>query len=876
MGEVYRARDSKLKRDVAIKVLPSALSADTDRLKRFEKEARAASSLNHPNIVTVHDIGESDGTSFIAMEMVDGQTLRELLTDGPPPTKRLLAVAAQVADGLAKAHAAGIVHRDLKPENVMVTRDGFVKILDFGLAKLTQPEEPEGRTQVPTASGETAAGIVMGTVGYMSPEQAMGKPLDFRSDHFSFGSIVYELATGKRAFARGSVPETLTAIIRDEPEPIGNLNPLSPAPLRWIVERCLAKNPEGRYAATRDLAHDLAALKDRLAETSGGAAPTGGLNSSPRWLVGFAWAGFLVAAAFAALYVLRRPTVPPAAPVRFEIRAPEGTRFGWAPVQNLFALSPDGRRIAFAARRSDGQSSLWVRSLAELSAAALSGTEGAAAPFWSPDSRFVAFFADGKLKRVDAAGGQPVTLCDVAVAFPSGSWGSEHSILFAGLTQPVVNLVSESGGAPRAVLKVDASRQEVSICWPSFLPDGRHFLYVGRSESEKQTYVRVASLEGGKTVPLLTNCSRAQYVPGEWNADVRGRSGHLLYARDGSLLAQPFDSDRLRLAGDAIPSGQEVFQHALIGTGPFSASDNGVLASRGKGGPTRLAFIDRSGHETGSLAAPAGFRSVRLSPDSRKVFVGAIDSHTGMGNLWTGDLSRGVLTRLELGSDDYSSPTWSPDGARIVFSIGSMRHPPSLYAVALHGSGTAESILPPGGIQRAEDWSPDGHSLLYFSARTESGSGLWVLNPDAEPKPRKLLPVGETTERTQAQFSPDGRWIAYCAPESGRSEVFLTSFPEPAERVKVSASGGSRPRWKRDGSELYFVSTGDEMIATAVRLGSSAQVGASRPLFSMGPAGWQDYDVTADGQRFLVVVNMPAPDADAVAVTVNWFSLLRR
>jgi Tol biopolymer transport system component/predicted Ser/Thr protein kinase len=876
MGEVYRARDTRLARDVAIKVLPSTLSADTDRLRRFEKEARAASSLNHPNIVTVYDVGESGGTSFIAMELVDGQTLREILADDRPPTKRILAVAAQVADGLAKAHAAGIVHRDLKPENIMVTRDGFVKILDFGLAKLTQPEDVEGKTQGPTMSGQTAAGIVMGTVGYMSPEQAMGKPLDFRSDHFSFGSIVYELATGKRAFAGGSVPETLTAIIRDEPEPIEHLNPLSPAPLRWIVERCLAKSPDGRYAATRDLAHDLAALKERIAETTGISAAARGRSSSSRMLVGLVMAGFLAAAVFAALYALRRPPVSPATPVRFEIRPPEGTRFAWAPMQNLFVLAPDGRHIAFAARRSDGQSSLWVRSLGELSAAAFSGTEGAAAPFWSPDSRFIAFFADGKLKKVDVAGGQPVTLCDAAVAFPSGSWGSEHSILFAGLTQPFVSMVPDSGGTPRVVLKVDASLQEVSVCWPSFLPDGRHFLYVGRSEAEKQTYVRVASLEGGKTIPLLTNCSRAQYVPGDPSAGARGRTGYLLYARDGSLLAQAFDRDRLRLAGDAIPSGQEVFQHALIGTGPFSASDNGVLASRGKGGPTRLAWIDRAGRETGSLGSPAGFRSVRLSPDSREVFVGEIDPRTGMGNLWTGDLSRGVLTRLELGSDDYSSPTWSPDGLRIAYSVGSMRHPPSLYAVALHGSGTAESILPPGGIQRAEDWSPDGHSLLYFSARTESGSGLWVLNPDAKSKPRELVPMGETTELTQAQFSPDSHWIAYCAPESGRSEVFLTSFPDLAERIKVSAFGGSRPRWKRDGSELYFVSAGDEMIATAVRLGASAQVGASRPLFSLDPAGWQDYDVTADGQRFLVVVNMPAPDADAIAVTVNWFSLLRR
>ncbi len=875
MGEVYKARDARLGREVAVKVLPPALSFDADRLKRFETEARAASSLNHPNIVTIHDIGDSGGISFIAMEMVDGQTLRDLVADGLVPTKRLLALAAQVAEGLAKAHGAGIVHRDLKPENVMVTRDGLVKILDFGLAKLTQPDDPDGRTQAPTVSGATAAGSVMGTVGYMSPEQAMGKPLDFRSDHFSFGSIVYEMATGKRAFARGSVPETLTAVIRDEPEPIENLSPLSPVPLRWIVERCLAKNPEGRYAATRDLAHDLATLRDRLPETSGGALPTRSPSSSPRWLAGLAAAGFVAAGTFAALYASRSSPSKSAAPIRFAIRAPEGAHFGWVPMQNLFALSPDGKRIAFAARGSDGKVSLWVRLLAELSAAALPGTEGAAAPFWSPDGRSLAFFADGKLKRIDAAGGAALTICEVNVAFPSGSWGSKHSILFAGLTQPVMNLVSESGGAPKVALKVDPSRHEVSVCWPSFLPDGRHFLYVGRSDSEKETYVRVASLEDGRTAPLLTNCSRAQYVPGDPSAPANGRSGHLLYARGGNLLVQPFDAARLSLAGDATPSGEEVFQHALIGAGPFSASDNGVLASRGKAGPTRLAWFDRTGREAGSLATPAGFRSVRLSPDSRRVLVGGIDPRTGMGDLWAGDLSRDVLTRLDLGSDDYHSGIWSPDGTRIVFSAGSMRHAPSLYALSLRGSGAPEPVLPPGGIQRADDWSPDGRSLLYFSAQADSGSGLWVFSMEGEAKPRRLVPVSEPTD-LQAQFSPDGRWIAYSAPEAGRSEVFVTSFPESGERVRVSVSGGSTPRWKRDGRELYFVSAANEMVATGIELGPSVRVGASRPLFRMNPAGWQDYDVTADGQRFLIVVNMPAPDADAISVTVNWSSLLRR
>ena len=355
-----------------------------------------------------------------------------------------------------------------------------------------------------------------------------------------------------------------------------------------------------------------------------------------------------------------------------------------------------------------------------------------------------------------------------------------------------------------------------------------------------------------------------------------GRRGQLLYARDGNLLVQPFDAARLRLVGDAVASGEEVFQHALIGAGPFSASDNGVLASRGKTASTRLAWLDRTGRETGSLASPAQFRSVRLSPDSRSALVGGIDPRSGLLNLSTADLARDVLTRLDLGSDDYHSGIWSPDATRIVFSVGSMRHAPSLYAVSLRGASASKPILPPGGIQHPDDWSPDGRSILFFATQSESGSGLWVLNLEGEPKPRRLVSVAEATDQINAQFSPDGRWIAYSAPEAGQSEVYVVSFPEPGTRMRVSSSGGSTPRWRKDGRELYFVSARGEMIATAIEPGSDLKIGASRPLFRMNPAGWQDYDVTADGQRFLAVLNMPAPDADAIIVTVNWISLVRR
>jgi eukaryotic-like serine/threonine-protein kinase len=864
MGEVYKARDTRLDRTVAIKVLPDHLSKNEEVRQRFEREAKTISQLSHPHICALYDVGNQDGVEFLVMEYLEGETLADRLSKGPLPLEQTLRYGIEIADALDKAHRQGIIHRDLKPGNVMLTKSG-VKLLDFGLAKVIDPEEPvSSLTSAATAAKDvTRAGAILGTLSYMAPEQLEGKKADLRTDIFALGATLYEMATGKKAFSGTGQASVISAIMTAEPAPISAVQAMTPPALDRVVKTCLAKDPEHRWQSAADVGLELAWIGRGGTEETGRAGPVPGRRLL--W-VGLAAAGLLAAAVFALLYAFHRPPAnAPAVPIRFAIHPPPGTRFAWIRNQNLFAVSPDGRSIAFVARGADGRPSLWARPLAESSAVPLPGTEGAAAPFWSPDSRFVAFFAEGKLKKIDVAGGPPVTLCDVSPGFPKGSWGSRHTILFDQGPLTGMNLVGDGGGTPKTVLKPDPSRQEASIGWPEFLPDGRHFLYIGRAETEKQTYVRLASLDDGRTESLVKNCSRAQYVP-TGSAD---GPGYLLYARDGSLLAQPFDDRRMRLVGDPVPTGLDVWQHTLSGTGSFSASDNGVLASRGIPGPSHPVWLDRAGRETGSVESSGRFDSVNLSFDPRRFLVTKVNPRTGTHEVWVGDVSRSVLTKLDLGDDEYERPVWSPDGTRLALTVASLRHPPVLSLLSLRGGRSPEAILPAGPNHAAEAWSPDGRFLLY-AIRSGAQAGLWVANADGERKPRPLL-TG-VFDPVHAQFSPDGRWIAFCLAESGRSEVYVTAFPEPGERVRVSASGGSRPRWRRDGLEIFYVSRDNEMIATPVRLSSEVQVGAQQRLFRIDPAGWQDYDVTGDGERFLVVVSVPVPDADAITVTVNWLS----
>jgi eukaryotic-like serine/threonine-protein kinase len=864
MGEVYRARDTRLGREVAIKVLPEAVASHPERLKRFEKEARAASALNHPNLVTLHDIGSSGGVEYIAMELVDGRTLREVLTEGTLPVRTLLSIAAQATDGLAKAHGAGIVHRDLKPENVMVTKDGFVKILDFGLAKLTQPEGSSEVTSSPTVSGATEPGIVMGTAGYMSPEQALGKPVDFRSDQFALGSIVYEMATGKRAFQRGSTPESLSAIIREEPEAIGSLAPLTPTPLRWIVERCLAKSPDDRYASTRDLARDLATLRDRLAETSGGVVAGPAAAGRPDWRKALPWA-VVAGLAFALATVLnvgRKPPAAPARPVRFSVALPEGVGFVNGEIEGQSSLSHDGRNLAFVGSAS-GRRRLYIRALDSLEIRPLEGTEGGVSPFWSPDSRSLGFFADGKLRRMDLSGGPPRVICDAPFLESLPSWGSTGEILFAqiGPRDPGIYAVAAGGGQPRRIVYKD--REENHGLWPHFLPDGRRFLFLARNfeaGEDRRWYLNAASLDSPETTPISDSIwSRVEYVA----------PGYLVYGRQGALLAQPFDVQTLRLSGEAVTLAERVYYFNGPAMTGFSTSQAGVLSYEKLGNPSRVAWLDRGGRELETVGLEGIVGSVRLSPDGRTVAAYVRDEKLGTSDVWLYDLARKLPLRLTLDEGDDQTPVWSADGAKIYFR-GDRFGPPDLFEIPATSPGRDAALVRRPGVQTPEDTSPDGRFLCFTEASRQTNGDLWLLPLSRKADP---VPLAQTVfHEVAARFSPDGRWIAYVSNESGAREVYLRPADGSGERIRVSSGGGGMPRWRRDGKELFYLAAGGRLTAVSVRSGPKPEPGSPSVLFEL-EGELRGYDVDASGQRFLVDV---APtERDPIGVLVNWPALAK-
>jgi Tol biopolymer transport system component len=859
MGEVYRAYDPSINREVAIKILPAGVCSDKDRLVRFEQEAQAAGSLNHPNILVVHHIDTHDGAPYIVSELLEGETLRERMGGVALPLRKAIDYALQVAQGLAAAHEKGIVHRDLKPENVFITNDGRVKILDFGLAKLSADRDgTQSQTEVPTRRVKTDPGVIMGTIGYMSPEQVRGKAADHRSDIFSFGAILYEMLSGRRAFRGESTADTISAILREDPPDLSTTNRgINPA-LERVVNHCLEKSPEQRFHSARDLAFAIEALSGSTnvsGSTIVGALPAVRRRLRERlgWI---AAAVFLLAAlTLGVLYFRRVPTEERL--VRFVLATPEKTTAISSPL-----ISPDGRTIAVVAT-SEGKGFIYVRPLDSLAAQRLNGTDDAFFPFWSPDSRYLGFFANGKLKKIEVTGGSAQTLCDAKGA-AGGTWNREGIILF-GLDNNGTHRVPAAGGTPTLALKLDESQKEVLHAFPSFLPDGRHFLFQSWNGHGEDSSIYVASLDGGERKLLLKNDSNVAYAA----------PGYLLFARNTTLLAQPFDASKLQLSGEPFPVLEQVTYSASVGYSNFSVSENGTMVFwSGNTLNQQLAWFDRSGKQLNSVGPPGEYNDVVLSPDEKRAALQRDDGTNS--DIWLMDLARGVPLRFTFNAALDDDPVWSPDGSLVVFNAerDGVR---GLYRKVSSGAGNEELLVKAEAVTNGSDWSADGRFIVFESSNPKTGSDLWVLPLFGDMKPYPVLQT-EFNE-SHGHFSPDGRWLAYVSNESGRNEVYIQSFPPSGGKWQVSTAGGAQPHWRHDGQELFYITPDRKLMAVNVQLGQTFAVGAPTPLFQTKVARYEApnrYAVSNDGQRFLINTTVEEASETPITVVLNWTSTLKK
>lgn len=869
MGEVYRARDVKLNRDVAIKVLPAAYSADPDRLRRFEQEAQAAGALNHPNILAVYDVGAHEGAPYVVSELLEGETLREILSAGSLPQRKVINYATMIAHGLAAAHEKGIIHRDLKPENIFITKDDRVKILDFGLAKLIQPGGNNAvQTDVATLKAQTSAGTVMGTAGYMSPEQVRGLAVDQRSDIFSFGAVLYEALSGRRAFHGESAVESLNAILKEEPPDLNETNTKISPQLEKIVRRCLEKKAERRFHSTHDLSFALEALSDS-SESSLKTAPllTSPASSRGPSLFRNSWLAWLLVGVLSLstlgmtwIYFGRQPTSDSRA-IKLLIM-PTAKTFLVAGQPPLIA--PDGKVLAFVAMDESGTALLYVRPLDSLVARALEGSDGAYLPFWSPDSRSLGFFAAGKLKRVEVAGGKPTTLANAPNA-RGGAWNRDGVIIYCPVPPSPLLRISASGGESTPI----SIGQGIKTRWlPSFLPDGQHYLYVARIAGTERE-VRVGSLDSNESTSLLSAFSHAVYVA----------PGYLLYRRESALMAQQFDAAKLELKGEPIPIAEDVGVDATSYQGYFSASADGVVAYHsGSVGLTQLTWLDRSGKQLGIVDQAADQGDLELSSDDGRLALRRVDNKTGSINLWLIDIARGMPARFTFEKTTDFAPIWSPDGTRIVFSTlrdGS----PNLYQKVSSSAGNDEPLVKSPIVKISFDWARDGRNIIYGVVDAKNSWDLWTLPLD---DPSKAVPFLQTSfDERGAKFSPNGRWVAYESNESGTAEVYVRPFPVAPGKWQISTAGGQQPRWRRDGKELFYISSDHKLMSVEVN-GDGATFEHRTPtaLFNVRVGGIDTpgdfYAVTGDGKRFILNSLVAEATYTPITVVLNWTADLKR
>jgi len=869
MGEVYRAKDTRLDREVAIKVLPQHLSRSPEFKQRFEREAKSISQLTHPHICTLHDVGHHDGTDFLVMELLEGETLAQRLIKGALPIDHVVRYGVEIASALDAAHRKGVVHRDLKPGNIMLTKSG-AKLLDFGLAKSTAIIESDP-SAVTVSQPLTSKGTILGTFQYMAPEQLEGTEADARTDIFAFGAVLYEMATGKRAFEGASRASLIASIMSVHPQPISNVQPMTPPALDRLVRKCLAKDPDSRWQSASDIADELRWITESGSQT--GAPIT--VVSRRRRREGLAWTivGLFAVALIAIAWIsFRHPSDAPRV-IRASILPPEGTALSSiANHPGPVIISPDGTRLAFVARQSEGRMHLWVRSLDSHEAKALPDTEGATRAFWSPDSRFLGFFADHKLKKVDASGGPPFTLAD-APDSRGGTWNREGVIVFApNWTGPLCR-VSANGGEVIPTTKIDAQRQENTHRYPYFLPDGNHFVFLVRQASAGkgvEPAIMVGSLDSMDRVPVVHTASNVAYA-----------SGHLLFVRQGTLMAQPFDVDRIQTAGEALPVVENLLMDERFSLGVFSASQNGLLAYQ-TGVATAKAQLywgDRSGKRLDPVGSPENYyfgSCARLSPDGKRILTSIMDLETGLSDVWLHDLGRGLRTRFSFERADCANAVWSPDGTRVLFSA--YRGPQTdLIIKAATGAGAQETVVSiPDLFAEPLNWSPDGRFVLYQPQSTERNLGLWLLPLEGDRTPRPFLDT--QADETMGQFSPDGRFVTYVSNTSGRNEVYVVPFPDPGGQWQVSTQGGTEPRWRSDGKELFFFTPDNWLMAAQVNVeGDHFEIGGIQQLFQARESGdiWR-YDVARDGERFLVLTPLTDESASPIHLIVNWPAELKK
>ena len=862
MGEVYRARDTRLDRTVAVKILPSHLSSNPEAKQRFDREARTISSLSHPNVCQLYDVGSQDGTSFLVMEYLEGETLADRLRKGPLPLDQVLKCGIEICEGLEKAHKSGVIHRDLKPGNIMLTKGG-AKLMDFGLAKPAMPTSPpsSGLTQTMATPQHplTTEGMLVGTFQYMAPEQLEGREADARSDIFALGAVLYEMITGKRAFEGKTTASTIAAILAGDPPAISSVQPLSPPALEGTVKSCLAKDPEERLQTAHDVKLQLKWIQEsgsssRVAVTL---PPARKAWNRGGWLV----AGLLFCVLVGAgAWWLRSHETPQA--MYFNTAAP----FPAASV----ALSPDGRTLALVAYSDQANKNMiWIHQIGGRGATVLPGTEGAAYPFWSPDARSLGFFAQSKLKTIDIASGRAPRVLADATFGRGGTWNRDGVILFATNVWTGLSRISSSGGTPVQITTPDPAQFQVSHRWPVFLPDGRHYIYLACNFSGylDKNFIVLGSLDSNEKRNLVNASTNALYAD----------PGYLLFWRDNALVAQRFDLRNYAVSGEPHIVNDAVHYIPQVNFAVFAASGNTLVAQTGGGkgaAPSQLTWFDRSGKQLGTVGPPALLANPRLSPDQRRVAVDQIDNDGRHINPWIYDVSGNTSSRLSFGSGLQEGPIWSPNGKQIVYATNEDLAF-SLNERNSDGSGTAEKILDlKSAYQTPWDWSRDGK---YILARKD-GELWYMTTADRQAHPLLQKPW----QIRNAQFSPDGKFVAYASDETGSSEIFVSPFQDFNSKWQASRGGGEEPRWRSDGRELFYLAPDRKLVAVSIKTSPALEVGQPVPLFLTSPQPpvsalqFFSYDVSSDGQKFLINTRSATSSAAPLSVMLNWSSELEK